>query len=90
MGQLAHTGNKIRVNVRLDYMQHPEPLGCSGLKVGIDVPVGIHHQGLAAIGAAEEIAGLGKLGIVEAFEKHGQESGVRSLEPCAWLKAYTS
>ena len=30
----------------------------------------IHHQGLAGGGAADEIAGLGQLRVIEAFEDH--------------------
>jgi hypothetical protein len=51
-------------------VDNPESFGVGGLKIGIDVTVGIHHERLATRRAANEIADLGELGLVEAFENH--------------------
>jgi hypothetical protein len=66
VSQLARAGDEVRMYVRFGDVGNPEPLGLGRLKVRIDVPVGVDHERLATHGAAEEVACLRELGVVEA------------------------
>src|SRR6476659_3365002 len=70
LSQLTGARDEVGMDVSLGYVSDSESLFCSGLEVRIEIPVGIDHQPFTAGGMADEITGLGQLGIVEAAEKH--------------------
>jgi hypothetical protein len=72
MSQLAGTGDKVGMDVRLGDVSDFEPFGIGRLEVGVDIPVGVHHESLATPSTTDEVARLSKFGVVEAAEEHGQ------------------
>ncbi len=70
------------MDVGLGDMGDPEALRLSRADVPSDIPVRVDDERLTGGGAADEIARLGKLGIVEPFEEHA----VRLLAIGYWLR----
>src|SRR3954462_39024 len=84
MGQLPGTRDEVSMNMGLGHVRNSESLVVRRLNIGIDVAVRIDDERLTAGRTADEVTGLGELGVVEALQKHGQESGVRSRDSTAW------
>ena len=77
--ELSRSAHEVSVNVRFGHMRHTQPLGFGGGNELLDVAIGVEHDRLAGALAADQIARLRELGVVEALEKH--EGGLRERVP---------
>src|SRR5262245_55150987 len=72
LGQLAHTREKIGVDVSLGHRDNLEPGPVRRLDVLLYVAVGINDQSLTGLPASDEIAHLRELLLIEPLEDHGK------------------
>ena len=69
-GQFPGPGEEVGVDVGLGHGHDLHPVRRGQLTVDVDVAAGINHDGLALALAADQVARLGKVFIVNAFQKH--------------------
>ena len=79
VGQLPRAGHEIGVDVGLGDVGDAEPLGLRAAQIRLEMAVGIYDQRLARGLAADEIAGLRELVVVEASEEHACLASVSSM-----------
>src|SRR5699024_3760163 len=69
-GQLSGAGEEVGVDVGLGHRGDGHPVVGGKVQVDLDVAPRIHHQRHALGLAADEVAGLGQVLVIDAFEKH--------------------
>ena len=68
--ELARAGEEVRVDVRLGHVPDREPLSRGLVQVALDVAVRVDDDGLAGLGATDQIAGLRDRRLVDAGDDH--------------------
>src|SRR5699024_6025161 len=80
--QLPGAGEVVGVNVGLGHMRDAHAVGFGHVEVDLDVAAGVDDDGVVRLLTADEVAGLGEVFVVDAFEKHGVSflSGLTAVE----------
>ena len=69
-GQLAGAGQVVGVDVGLGDLDDGHAVLVGHVEIGPQVAAGVHDDRLAAALAADEVAGVGQVVVIDAFEKH--------------------
>ncbi len=70
-GELARPREEVRMDMGLGHGDDPQTVMPGEVEIVSDVAPRIDHERLPAVLAGDEIARLGEVLVVEAFEKHG-------------------
>src|SRR5690606_8386178 len=76
-GELARPREEVRMDMGLGHGDDPQTVMPGEVEIVSDVAPRIDHERLPAVLAGHEIARLGEVLVVEAFEKHGSSWGLR-------------
>ena len=76
--ELAGSGDEVRMDVGLGHVGHAEPLAAGQIQISIDAAIGIYHEGFAGDFAADQVARLRQLLVVQQSQKHEGVNSPRS------------